>query len=69
MLALERAFERGEELAVAAVQVAQIRRGLKLDALRIMQLDANANYGVLAYERRRLTTSNTSAAWPRGLMP
>jgi hypothetical protein len=42
---------------------------LKLCALRVMELHTQVYDGVLAYERRRLTTSNTSAAWPRGLMP
>jgi hypothetical protein len=56
-LAFERALERGEQLAIAAVQVAQIRRGLQLDALRVVQLDAQPDDRVLAYERRRLTTS------------
>jgi hypothetical protein len=68
-LALQRALERREELAIAAVQVTQFGRCLKLDTLRVVQMDPQAYDGVLAYERRRLTTSNTSAAWPRGLIP
>jgi len=68
-LAFERALQRAEELAVAAVQVSKIGRGLQLYALRVVQLDPQAYNGVLPYERRRLTTSKTSAACPRGLMP
>src|SRR6185503_11352661 len=68
-LALERTLERREQLAVPAVQVGEIRRVLDLHALGVMQLDAQGDDGVAAYERRRLTRSNTSMASPRGLMP
>src|SRR6185436_4684220 len=68
-LAFERALERLQELAVAAVQIGEIGAGLQLDAVRVVQLDAHLHDRVLPYERRRLTTSNTSIAWPRGFTP
>jgi hypothetical protein len=68
-LALERLLERREQPAVAAVQVGEVGRGLELGALRILQRDAQRNDGIPRYERRRLTRSNTSMAWPRGLTP
>jgi hypothetical protein len=68
-LALQGALEGGEELAVAAVQVGEVRGNLQLYALCIVQLDAQGNHGVLGYERSRLTRSNTSMACPRGLTP
>jgi hypothetical protein len=61
-LAFQGALERREKLAVAAVQVSEIRGGLELDALCVMELNAQGYNGVLRYERSRLTTSNTSAA-------
>src|SRR6185503_17028562 len=68
-LALEHALERGEQLAVPAMQVGQVGCVLDLHALGVVQLDAQGDDRVAAYERRRLTRSNTSMAWPRGLTP
>jgi hypothetical protein len=54
---------------VTAVEVGDVGRRLQLHTLRVVHLDAQRDHGVLRYDRRRLTTSNTSAAWPRGLTP
>ena len=58
-----------EQLAVAAVEIGQVGRRLQLHALRVLELHAQGNHGVPGYERSRLTTSNTSAACPRGFTP
>ena len=60
--ALEGLLECLEHLAVAAVQVGELRGRGELDALRVVQLHAHRDDGVVAYERRRFTTSKTSAA-------
>src|SRR5688500_7407588 len=65
--AFQRTLEGGKQLTVAAVQVGEVRGNLQLYALRVVHLDAQGDDRVLPYERRRLTTSNTSMAWPRGL--
>src|SRR5512145_448632 len=66
-LALERVLERFEELAVADMEVCDVGSRLQLHTLCVVHLDAQRDHGVPCYDRRRLTTSKTSAAWPRGL--
>ena len=68
-LAFQRALERFEQLAVPAVQIGEVRSGLELDILGVVQLYAQGDDGIPRYERSRLTRSNTSAAWPRGFTP
>jgi hypothetical protein len=51
------------------VQIGVVGSRLHLDTLRVVQLDAQGDDRVLPYERSRLTRSNTSIAWPRGLTP
>jgi hypothetical protein len=50
-LALQRALQRGQQLAVATVEIGQLGRGLQLDALRVVKLDPERNDGVLRYEQ------------------
>ena len=68
-LAFERLLERREHLAIAAVQVADLRRGRDLHAVRIGEPHAHGDHRIARYDRRRLMRSNTSAACPRGFTP
>ena len=75
-LPLERLLERSGQAAVPAVQVHQrLARLVQQRALRVVQLDGHRHH-LVALDRIQAqpllslrTTSNTSAAWPRGLTP
>src|SRR5690242_2787529 len=65
LLALQRALELVEQLAVAAVHVGELGRRDERHVLRVVHLHPEGNEAVAAYDRRRFTRSKTSAAWPR----
>src|SRR6266850_2142759 len=73
LCSLERALERLEQAAVAAVQIGVlVFGGVQQRALRVVHLDLQPDDRIpadLHQDRSLFTRSKTSAAWPRGLTP
>src|SRR5687767_12730581 len=63
--AFQRTLERGQQLAVAAVQVLEIGGGLELGAVRVVQLYTQGDDGVLRYQQDQWLRPRSAGASPR----